>query len=106
MRGLWVEGEELIVVVDFMKSTIADQSVVIPITYAHGICEQVKLGPKISKTLKRKLRLGARIVQGGGVRESFRGACSTLGGREAFEGLTVPFIHHLLSNCGVALHLH
>ncbi|KAK9110181.1 hypothetical protein Sjap_018241 [Stephania japonica] len=55
-----------------MKSTIADQSVVIPITYAHGIRKQVKLGTKISETMKRKLRLGAGIVRGGGVQRVFR----------------------------------
>ncbi|KAK9124430.1 hypothetical protein Sjap_014032 [Stephania japonica] len=67
-----------------MKSTIADQSVVIPITYAHGIRKQVKLGTKISKQIKRKLRLGAGIVRGGGVRESFRDGCSTLGRTRSF----------------------
>ncbi|KAK9117826.1 hypothetical protein Scep_015919 [Stephania cephalantha] len=55
-----------------MKNTVADQAVGIPITYAHGIREHVKLGPKISETVKRKLRLGARIVQGGGVQRVFR----------------------------------
>ncbi|KAK9110305.1 hypothetical protein Sjap_018365 [Stephania japonica] len=43
--------------------------------------------------MKRKLRLRARIVRGGGVRESFRTVVQRWAGREAFEGLKVPFIH-------------
>ncbi|CAN0909017.1 GEM-like protein 4 [Linum grandiflorum] len=39
---------------------------------AHGIREHVKLGSKITDTLKGKLTLGARILQLGGVRKVFR----------------------------------
>ncbi|CAA7391072.1 unnamed protein product [Spirodela intermedia] len=41
-------------------------------SYAQGIREHVKLGPKISDTLKGKLNLGARILQAGGVERAFR----------------------------------
>ncbi|CAN0909022.1 GEM-like protein 4 [Linum grandiflorum] len=40
--------------------------------FAHGIREHVKLGSKITDTLKGKLTLGARILQLGGVRKVFR----------------------------------
>ncbi|CAN1254924.1 GEM-like protein 4 [Linum perenne] len=40
--------------------------------FAHGIREHVKLGSKISETLKGKLSLGARILQVGGVKKVFR----------------------------------
>ncbi|CAL1387932.1 unnamed protein product [Linum trigynum] len=40
--------------------------------FAHGIREHVKLGNKISETLKAKLTLGARILQVGGVKKVFR----------------------------------
>ncbi|KAE8672734.1 GEM-like protein 7 [Hibiscus syriacus] len=39
-------------------------------TFAHGIREHVRLGPKISETLKGKLSLGARILQIKGVNQS------------------------------------
>ncbi|KAK8568421.1 hypothetical protein V6N12_006974 [Hibiscus sabdariffa] len=32
-------------------------------TFAHGVREHVKLGPKITETVKGKLSLGARILQ-------------------------------------------
>ncbi|MBA0682811.1 hypothetical protein Goari_024502, partial [Gossypium aridum] len=32
-------------------------------TFAHGVREHVRLGPKISETVKGKLSLGARILQ-------------------------------------------
>ncbi|KAE8698500.1 putative GEM-like protein 8 [Hibiscus syriacus] len=35
-------------------------------TFAHGIREHVRLGPKITETVKGKLSLGARILQVGG----------------------------------------
>ncbi|KAE8733743.1 GEM-like protein 4 [Hibiscus syriacus] len=41
-------------------------------SFAHGIREHVRLGPKISETVKGKLSLGARIVQGGGVEKVFK----------------------------------
>ncbi|KAK4423290.1 GEM-like protein 4 [Sesamum alatum] len=40
--------------------------------FAQGIREHVKLGPKLSETMKGKLRLGARILQVGGVEKVFR----------------------------------
>ncbi|MQL72191.1 hypothetical protein Taro_004531 [Colocasia esculenta] len=41
-------------------------------SYAQGIREHVRLGPKIADTLKGKLNLGARILQAGGVERAFR----------------------------------
>ncbi|EEF49626.1 GEM-like protein 4 [Ricinus communis] len=40
--------------------------------FAHGIREHVKLGTKITETLKGKLSLGARILQVGGVKKIYR----------------------------------
>ncbi|KAG6773650.1 hypothetical protein POTOM_020942 [Populus tomentosa] len=40
--------------------------------FAHGIREHVKLGTRITETLKGKLSLGARIIQVGGVKKVFR----------------------------------
>ncbi|KAJ8759286.1 hypothetical protein K2173_006806 [Erythroxylum novogranatense] len=40
--------------------------------FAHGICEHVRLGTKISEILKGKLSLGAKIIQVGGVKKVFR----------------------------------
>ncbi|KDP40480.1 hypothetical protein JCGZ_24479 [Jatropha curcas] len=40
--------------------------------FAHGIREHVRLGAKITETLKGKLSLGARILQVGGVKKVFR----------------------------------
>ncbi|XP_074343607.1 GEM-like protein 4 [Apium graveolens] len=37
-----------------------------------GIREHVKIGPKLSDTVKGKLRLGARILQVGGVKKVFK----------------------------------
>ncbi|KAL4348696.1 hypothetical protein GQ457_17G023760 [Hibiscus cannabinus] len=41
-------------------------------SFAHGIQEHVRLGPKISETVKGKLSLGARILQVGGVAKIFK----------------------------------
>ncbi|KAK8363889.1 hypothetical protein V6Z12_A03G193400 [Gossypium hirsutum] len=41
-------------------------------TFAHGVREHVRLGPKISETVKGKLRLGARILQVGGLENVFK----------------------------------
>ncbi|KAL4304470.1 hypothetical protein GQ457_10G018870 [Hibiscus cannabinus] len=41
-------------------------------TLAHGVREHVKLGPKITETVKGKLSLGARILQVGGVNKIFK----------------------------------
>ncbi|MFQ6649474.1 hypothetical protein Gotur_022222, partial [Gossypium turneri] len=41
-------------------------------TFAHGVREHVRLGPKISETVKGKLSLGARILQVGGVEKIFK----------------------------------
>ncbi|KAL5983002.1 hypothetical protein ACLOJK_017082 [Asimina triloba] len=40
--------------------------------FAQGVREHVRLGPKISETVKSKLSLGARILQVGGVEKVFR----------------------------------
>ncbi|KAK6122489.1 hypothetical protein DH2020_043775 [Rehmannia glutinosa] len=40
--------------------------------FAQGIQEHVKLGPKLSETVKGKLSLGARILQVGGVEKVFK----------------------------------
>ncbi|CAL5427334.1 unnamed protein product [Camellia sinensis] len=39
---------------------------------ANGICELVRLGPKISKIVKGKLSLGAKIIQVGGLEKIFK----------------------------------
>ncbi|KAE8023027.1 hypothetical protein FH972_008779 [Carpinus fangiana] len=39
---------------------------------AHGVREHVRLGPKISETVKGKLSLGARVLQVGGMDKIFR----------------------------------
>ncbi|XP_077231063.1 putative GEM-like protein 8 [Tasmannia lanceolata] len=41
-------------------------------SFAHGVREHVRMGPKISETVKGKLSLGARILQVGGVRKVFK----------------------------------
>ncbi|KAK8698714.1 hypothetical protein V6N13_114823 [Hibiscus sabdariffa] len=41
-------------------------------TFAHGVREHVRLGPKITETVKGKLSLGARILQVGGVEKIFK----------------------------------
>ncbi|KAG4110631.1 hypothetical protein ERO13_D13G059900v2 [Gossypium hirsutum] len=41
-------------------------------TFAHGVREHVRVGPKISETVKGKLSLGARILQVGGVEKIFK----------------------------------
>ncbi|XP_054795067.1 GEM-like protein 4 [Prosopis cineraria] len=40
-------------------------------SFAHEVREHVRLGPKITDTVKGKLRLGARILQVGGVEKIF-----------------------------------
>ncbi|XP_077246408.1 putative GEM-like protein 8 [Tasmannia lanceolata] len=41
-------------------------------SFAHGVREHVSLGPNFSETVKGKLSLGARILQGGGVEKVFK----------------------------------
>ncbi|KAK4280569.1 hypothetical protein QN277_012182 [Acacia crassicarpa] len=41
-------------------------------TFAYRIREHVKLGPKLSETLKGKLSLGSKIIQEGGRRKIFK----------------------------------
>ncbi|KAB2052707.1 hypothetical protein ES319_A12G140600v1 [Gossypium barbadense] len=48
-------------------------------SFAHGIREHVRLGPKISETVKGKLSLGARILQVGGVEKIFKQLFSVKG---------------------------
>ncbi|KAK9130475.1 hypothetical protein Sjap_010962 [Stephania japonica] len=67
---------------------LRDQSVVIPITYAHGIHKASEVGNKDLETMKRKLRLGAGIVQGRWSAREFSTVVQRWAGREAFEGLT------------------
>ncbi|KAB1993953.1 hypothetical protein ES319_D13G067300v1 [Gossypium barbadense] len=50
-------------------------------TFAHGVREHVRVGPKISETVNGKLSLGERILQVGGVEKIFKqlfsvGCCS------------------------------
>ncbi|XXG72092.1 hypothetical protein AAC387_Pa07g1257 [Persea americana] len=40
-------------------------------SFAHGVCEHVKLAPNLSQTMIGKLSLGARILQSGGVKNVF-----------------------------------
>ncbi|XP_028767034.1 GEM-like protein 4 [Neltuma alba] len=40
-------------------------------SFAHEVREHVRLGPKTTDTVKRKLRMGARILQVGGVEKIF-----------------------------------
>ncbi|XP_043716741.1 putative GEM-like protein 8 [Telopea speciosissima] len=40
-------------------------------SFTHGVREHVKLGPKVSATVKGKLRLGVRILREGGVEKLF-----------------------------------
>ncbi|CAN0888247.1 GEM-like protein 4 [Linum grandiflorum] len=53
--------------------------------FAHGIREHVKLGNKISETLKGKLSLGARILQVGGVKKVFRQLFSVVEGEKLMK---------------------
>ncbi|XP_026408252.1 putative GEM-like protein 8 [Papaver somniferum] len=55
-----------------MKSSLPDCVTRIPINFANGVREHVRLGPKIYETVKGKLSLGARIVQRGGVKKIFK----------------------------------
>ncbi|XP_043716743.1 putative GEM-like protein 8 isoform X2 [Telopea speciosissima] len=41
-------------------------------SFTHGVCDHVKLGPKVSATVKGKLGLGARILKVGGVEKLFK----------------------------------
>ncbi|KAK8259634.1 hypothetical protein V6Z12_D13G068800 [Gossypium hirsutum] len=41
-------------------------------TFAHGVREHVRVGPKISETVNGKLSLGERILQVGGVEKIFK----------------------------------
>uniref|UniRef100_A0A2N9GIV4 GRAM domain-containing protein n=1 Tax=Fagus sylvatica TaxID=28930 RepID=A0A2N9GIV4_FAGSY len=41
-------------------------------SFAHGVREHVRLGPKITETVKGKLSLGARILKVGGVKKVFK----------------------------------
>uniref|UniRef100_A0A1D1YVK2 GEM-like protein 4 n=1 Tax=Anthurium amnicola TaxID=1678845 RepID=A0A1D1YVK2_9ARAE len=55
-------------------------------SYAQGIREHVRLGPKISDTLKGKLNLGARILQAGGVERAFRQIFGAREGEKLLKG--------------------
>ncbi|KAK9274911.1 hypothetical protein L1049_022166 [Liquidambar formosana] len=53
--------------------------------FAHGIREHVRLGPKISETVKGKLSMGARILQVGGVEKVFKQLFSLREGEKLFK---------------------
>ncbi|PON52717.1 GRAM domain containing protein [Trema orientale] len=53
--------------------------------FAHGIKEHVRLGPKITETVKGKLSLGARILQVGGVEKIFKQLFSVRGGEKLLK---------------------
>ncbi|KAM1002489.1 hypothetical protein ACFX2I_002924 [Malus domestica] len=57
-------------------------------SFAHGVKEHKKLmrlGPKITETVKGKLRLGAKIVKAGGTLEVFKHAFSTNAGQKLLK---------------------
>ncbi|CAA2952928.1 Hypothetical predicted protein [Olea europaea subsp. europaea] len=53
--------------------------------FAQGIREHVKLGPKLTETLKGKLRLGARILQVGGLEKVFKQNFSVSNGEKLLK---------------------
>ncbi|XP_057424484.1 putative GEM-like protein 8 [Lotus japonicus] len=54
-------------------------------SFAHGVREHVRLGPKISDTVKGKLSLGARILQVGGVEKVFKQIFSVRDGEKLLK---------------------
>ncbi|KAG6396843.1 hypothetical protein SASPL_143000 [Salvia splendens] len=52
--------------------------------FAQGIREHVKIGPKFSETVKGKLRLGARILEVGGVEKVFMKNFEVVDGEKLF----------------------
>ncbi|XVF67042.1 hypothetical protein PTKIN_Ptkin10aG0089300 [Pterospermum kingtungense] len=54
-------------------------------TFAHGVREHVRLGPKITETVKGKLSLGARILQVGGVEKIFKQLFSVTEGEKLLK---------------------
>ncbi|XP_042501176.1 GEM-like protein 4 isoform X2 [Macadamia integrifolia] len=54
-------------------------------TFAHGVCEHVRLGSNMSETVKGKLSLGARILQGGGMEKVFKQIFSTTEGEKLLK---------------------
>ncbi|KAL2541305.1 GEM-like protein 4 [Abeliophyllum distichum] len=53
--------------------------------FTQGIKEHVKLGPKLTDTLKGKLRLGARILQVGGVEKVFKQNFNVVNGEKLLK---------------------
>ncbi|KAL2541303.1 putative GEM-like protein 8 [Abeliophyllum distichum] len=53
--------------------------------FAQGIREHVKLGPKLTETLKGKLRLGARILQVGGLEKVFKQNFNVINGEKLLK---------------------
>ncbi|KAK9275283.1 hypothetical protein L1049_022545 [Liquidambar formosana] len=53
--------------------------------FAHRVREHVRLGPKISETVKGKLSLGARILQLGGVEKIFKQLFNVREGEKLFK---------------------
>ncbi|KAE8687751.1 GEM-like protein 6 [Hibiscus syriacus] len=54
-------------------------------TFAHGVQEHVRLGPEITETVKRKLSLGARILQVGGMDKIFKQLFSVKEGEKVLK---------------------
>ncbi|KAF5450129.1 hypothetical protein F2P56_030504 [Juglans regia] len=52
---------------------------------AYGVREHVRLGPKITETVKGKLRLGARVLQVGGVDKIFKQIFGVREGEKLFK---------------------
>ncbi|WOH15699.1 hypothetical protein DCAR_0935242 [Daucus carota subsp. sativus] len=53
--------------------------------FAQGIRDHVKIGPKLSETVKGKLRLGAKILRVGGVRKVFKQNFSVRSGEKLLK---------------------
>ncbi|WOH15703.1 hypothetical protein DCAR_0935246 [Daucus carota subsp. sativus] len=53
--------------------------------FAQGIRDHVKIGPKLSETVRGKLRLGAKILRVGGVRRVFKQNFSVRSGEELLK---------------------
>ncbi|CAL8995392.1 unnamed protein product [Prunus brigantina] len=54
-------------------------------SFAHGVKEHVRLGPKITETVKGKLSLGAKIIQVGGLEKVFKHAFSVRAGEKLLK---------------------
>ncbi|PPD87145.1 hypothetical protein GOBAR_DD15934 [Gossypium barbadense] len=59
-------------------------------TFAHGVREHVRVGPKISETVNGKLSLGERILQVGGVEKIFKQLFSVREGEKLDRSNEIP----------------